>query len=143
MKQITKYINESYYETDSWTYLFLGSTKTIDFFQYGMWNPHEITIDVQDRFVVVTTKKDTNIDSSMVHKAWQKKYDEDIYCVHYILCSHGDLDHAKKIKKIGSYIDKGKIALEDLLIAIHDFKGNADDLVEQVYNKIEMLVKKP
>lgn len=137
MKDIKSYINESIGETSTWTYLCMGSDEGISFFRGSNWNPHSISKEIKDKFIIVNTNKNLNLNEDPMVKAWEKKYNEkrpkwfDI-----ILYSFGDRQYAKYIQKIGKSIDSGKITIEDFLTALKSFNGNAEDTVEYIYNKL-------
>ena len=110
-KTVKRCLNEKLGETNTWTYLCMGQEEGVSFFSGHDWNPHETCNDIKDKFVIVNTDKNLNY-------------------------SLGDLQYAKYIKKIGKALDSGKITMKDFLAAVKSFKGNSDDEVEYVYNKL-------
>lgn len=137
MKDIKTYINESLFETNTWTYLCMGYRDGVSFFIDGNWNPHDISVEIENKFIIVNSNKDLNTNQSPMANAWKKKYNEaapkwfDI-----ILYSYGDNQQAKHIKEIGKAIDSEKITLEDFLTKLKEFNGAPENKVDFIYNKL-------
>ena len=136
-KTVKRCLNEKLGETNTWTYLCMGQEEGVSFFSGHDWNPHETCNDIKDKFVIVNTDKNLNTNERPIERAWKRKYDEERpKWFNIVLYSLGDLQYAKYIKKIGKALDSGKITMKDFLAAVKSFKGNSDDEVEYVYNKL-------
>lgn len=137
MIDIKNYINEKLGETRTWTYLCMGSSEGISFFRGHNWDPHSISEDIKNKFVIVNTDKNLNTNETPIEKAWKRKYDEERpKWFNIVLYSFGDKQYAKYIQKIGKSIDSGKITMEDFLTALKSFNGCPEDTVEYIYNKL-------
>lgn len=137
MKDIKIFINETLFETNTWTYLCIGSRSSVSFFNNGNWNPHDVSEEIEGKFVVLNSNKDLNINESPIEAAWKKKYNEARpKWFNIILYSYGDKQQSKYIQKIGKSIDSGKISLEDLLGTLKSFDGTPEEKVEFAYKKL-------
>ncbi len=142
MRDIKTYINEKLGETDTWTYLCMGQEEGVSFFRGHDWDPHETYNDIEDKFVIVNTNKNLNNDKRPIEKAWKRKYNEESHkWFNIVLYSLGDKQYAKYIQQIGKAIDSGKITMKEFLTEFKSFKGNSDDEVEYVYNKLKNKLK--
>lgn len=150
MKNITEFlnehldmeiINEKLWETKNWTYLYVGYRDTINFFNNHTFSPSADVEEIKDKFIVVTTMKNLNIDKKPLIRAWSKKYDEELDTFVSVLCSYGDIEVGKKIVKIGKLLDKGKISLKDISAADKNFKGAQEDFVDYFYDNYLTNVK--
>ena len=117
MKTLTEYIQEAYYETDNWTYLYVQASSRIKWFKDGYLSPQEESyISDNANFVVLSTKKNMSDSKSseIIMKNFEKKYGKKIDG-YQILCNSGDVNTGKLIKKIGSALDKGQITMVEFI----------------------------
>lgn len=119
MKTFKEYINEAYYETDNWVYLYVQLSSKVNWFNDGYLSPTEESYIKDDAKVVVfSTKKNMSQHSSrdFLIKQFEKKHGMPIDGIQF-MCSSGDVETGKMIKKIGTALDKGKVSIKDFVTA--------------------------